>query len=117
MAVWSLKSVSETPEVILDSWSVFDVPLHGPGQPWTRRFVGDARRERQGQVSSPVESFDLTTRCGVTRSGRIYQLAGRPGLGSDAQYVWNRWKRIAGVTEERDVTQEVFAQIPARKPN
>jgi hypothetical protein len=117
MPIWSIESVSETPEVILDSWRVFDVPLDGPDQPWTRHFVGDARGERQGQVSSAVEKFDVTTRCGVTRSGRIYQLAGRPGLGSDAQYVWNRWKRIAGVAEERDMTQEVLAQMPARKSN
>jgi hypothetical protein len=42
-------------------------------------------------------------------------LRGRPGFGGDGEYVWRRWKDIAGITEERDATQEVFAELQAAK--
>jgi hypothetical protein len=34
----------------------------------------------------------------------------------DARYVWNRWKAIQGVTDERDVTREVLEAIQAANP-
>jgi hypothetical protein len=112
MPVWNIEPVNEVPEVTLAAWQVFEVPLDGDDG-WTRHFVGYARELRQGQVCSPVLSFDPTTRSGVTRSGRVYRLAGRPGLGSDALYVWNQWKAIHGITEERDVTAAVAQMFDA----
>lgn len=105
MPVWNIEPVSEVPEVTLEAWKVFEVPLDGNG--WTRHFVGYARELRQGQVCSPVVSFDPATRSGITRSGRVYRLAGRPGVDADALHVWNRWKSINDITQERDVTDAV----------
>ncbi len=97
----------------LGSWSVYDVRLDGDDRPWTRHFVGYSREDRQGQVSSPVERFDPATGRGVTRSGRIYRLAGRPGADGDADYVWRRWKQLNEVGDEQEVTREVHAEIVA----
>lgn len=116
MNVWSIESVEEVPELTLKAWRVFEVPLDGEGQDWTRHFVGYAVELHQGQVCSPVQAFDPTTRCGATRSGRIYRLAGRPGHDADALYVWGRWKAINEMTQERDVTDAVARMLDGHQP-
>jgi hypothetical protein len=113
MPVWSIAPVEACPEVTLASWQVFDVQLPELAGMWSRHFVGYSEEDRQGQVSSPVEAFSPAERAGLTRSGRTYLLSGRPGMGADAEYVWNRWKRIWKVPPEsvRDVTSEVWTLI------
>ena len=111
MTVWTMESVSALPEATLEGWAVFEVPLNGPDEPWTRHFVGYSRQGRHGQVSSAVELFDPATSCGIPQSARVYKLAGRPGSDADSDYVWARWKSIASVTEQRDVSAEVYADI------
>ena len=107
MPIWAIDPIETRPQVTLRSWAVFEVPLDGLDQPWTRHLAGFALEDRQGQVSSPVTRFDPVLGQGVTRSERVYRLLSRPGLNSDALYVWQRWKDLAGVTEDRDVTAEV----------
>lgn len=111
MAVWQIDSIPGRPQVTLTDWAVFDVPLNGLEQPWTRHLAGWSCEDGQGQVCSAVQLFDPSTRSCITGSGRVYRLQGRPGLGSDGEYVWNRWKGIAGITQQRNVTQEVLAAI------
>lgn len=74
--------------------------------------VGLARTVRVRFVRKWQQFDPLTAQC-ITQSGRVYRLLGRPGLGADAEYVWNSWKRIAGVGEHRDVTREVFDAMKA----
>jgi hypothetical protein len=45
--------------------------------------VGD----RQGRASSAIVEFDPDTLTGVTESGRVYQLRGRPSMEGDGQHV------------------------------
>ncbi|MEO8119743.1 MAG: hypothetical protein ABI606_10525, partial [Rhodoferax sp.] len=52
------------------------------------------RADGEGRVSSKVMQVDAAQRRVTTRSGRVYLLAGEPGLDSDAQYVWNRWLHL-----------------------
>ena len=111
--IWAIGPIEDRPQVALESWAVFEVPLNGVDQPWTRHLAGFAVEDRQGQVSSPVTRFDPVSGQGVTRSGRVYRLLSRPGLNSDALYVWDHWKSRAGVTEERDVTAEVRMAMEA----
>lgn len=99
----------------LESWAVFEVPLHGLEQPWTRHLAGYSLEDNQGQVCSPVQSFDPHTAQFITRSGRVYRLLGRPGLDHDTEYVWERWKRIWEIPQQRDVTQQVLAELRAAK--
>ena len=113
MTVFSIEPVKDLPSVTLDAWSVYDVPLYGDDRPRTRHFVGYSREDQQGQVSSPVESFDPATCCGVTRSGRVYRLAGRPAGNAHADYVWRHWKKQHGVSDEHEVSREVHAEILA----
>lgn len=112
MPVWSIKPISARPTVTLSEWAVFEVPLDGPDQPWTRHLAGWSCEERQGQVCSPVKSFDPATATCQTRSGRVYRLLGVPGLCSDGDYALTAWRRVHGVEEQlRDVTLEVFLAI------
>jgi hypothetical protein len=116
MPIWNVQSVARRPSVTLEGWSVREVPLHGLGSPWTRHLIGYSREDRQGQISSPVVSFDHENRCAVTQSGRVYRLIGHPGAGLDADYVWRRWMELAAIVQERDVTAEVQAEmiLPSR---
>ena len=80
MSVWTIAPVELRPDVTLESWAVFEVPLNGLDHPWTRHFAGYSLEDGQGQVCSPVESFDPVNGQCVTRSGRVYRL--RAALGS-----------------------------------
>jgi hypothetical protein len=117
MPIWAIDPIERRPQVTLESWAVFEVPLNGIDQPWTRHLVGYALEDRQGQVSSPVIQFDPNSGQCVTRRGRVYRLFRSPGLTPDALYVWQRWKELAGVTQERDVTEEVRTAIEAAQGN
>lgn len=61
----------------------------------------------------PIVRLDLVRRRALTRSGRVYELSGRPGMNSDALYVWGLWKRTNRVLDGRDVTLEVAVAGPA----
>jgi hypothetical protein len=111
MPVWTLETVTNLPQITLDSWSVFEVPLDGPTGAKTRHLVGYWPQGGSGQVSSAVVRFDASTRCAVTQSGRVYQIGGRPGSHSEARYVWARWKSINDIDQETDVSAEVYADI------
>lgn len=113
--VWVPRSVSDEPNLRLTDWSVFEVLMRGSPKR-TRHFAGTSISGREGRVSSAVESFDPATRRGVTSSGRVYELVGSgTGLGSDADYVWNRWKSICQAQDVVDVTAEVKANIETQK--
>ena len=104
--VWTCAPVSERPEIILSDWQVFEVKL--PGLPErTRHFAGQNITDHEGRTSSAINTIDPATGRGITGSGRIYQLRGRPGFTSDGRYVWSRWKSINSVTDVVDVTSEI----------
>lgn len=104
---WTLKCILCSPSRTLDAWSVFEDFHGGPRLVWTRHLVGWKREGCVGQVSTSVTEFDPVRRRARTCSGRVYELAGRPGLNADAIAVWARWKYVNGVSAERDVTDEV----------
>jgi len=102
-SIWRPLSVSQEPETRLTNWAVFSVELEG-GEP-TIHFAGYAGYE--GRVCSPVQQYDPTTRRGVTRSGRVYELTeDRAGLRGDAAYVWGNWINMNGNPKFTDVTAE-----------
>lgn len=108
---WEVGSVDQEPDKTLDAWSVYEVPFDGPGMPPTRHLAGFVRETCRGRVSMPIVRFDPERRRALTRSGRVYHLAGRPGLNSDALYVWGLWKRTNRVSDGRDVTQDVSDEL------
>jgi hypothetical protein len=106
MPIWQTKPVTEQPSITLEHWRIIETERN------ERHFVGYSPADREGRVSSAIQSFDPVTRRGVTRTGRVYALAGSPGIDSDAQYVLGCWVQINRVTALRDVTADVTATGP-----
>ena len=115
--IWPIASVTDQPEISLRDWQVFEVQLPARASK-TRHFVGYAIENNAGQVSSAIQSFDPKTMRGITESGRVYQLVGKPGWDSDGDHTWRRWKGICGITDELKVTELVMGLCPVtpRKP-
>jgi hypothetical protein len=106
--------IAEEPSRTLDAWMLVEVPFDGPQQPWTQHLVGWRVEGGRGQVSSPVELLDPKRRLARTRSGRVYELRHGPGLNGDAFTTWCRWKAKHGLTDERDVSDEVAGLLTGR---
>ncbi|WP_431274650.1 hypothetical protein ACQ858_22070 [Variovorax ureilyticus] len=115
MAIWSIGPVVEEPEVELVDWRVYG--LRGVyGDSVSRHFAGTCAAEGSGRVSSGIQTFDAARHRGTTRSGRVYELVGRPGWSMNADYVWSAFCRIHPVQEVRDVTFEFAEQAKRETP-
>jgi hypothetical protein len=93
MNVWKPETVEVEPYVELTNWAVVELT----SELWdgsSVHFVGYNVKHREGRVSSPVMSYNVVTKVGITRSGRRYKLTGTPGLNQDASYVFGTYKRI-----------------------
>lgn len=113
--VWPIASISMNPEISLCEWRVFEVKLpNHPGK--TRHFVGYSVGDRAGQVSSPIRQFDPDSMQGITESGRVYKLIGKPGWDADAEHTWLRWKSICSITGEVDVTGSIRDGLLKERP-
>jgi hypothetical protein len=108
MPVFLPPTVTESPDERLRSWAVFEVLVPGLSER-TLHVAGDVA-DRSGRVSSPLVAVDDANRSVVTRSGRVYHLVGRPGLGLEGEYVWRQW--LSG-SEARDV-ENVTAEFVRR---
>ncbi len=73
-----------------------------------RHLVGYNVLQREGRVSTAIEHFDPTSRTAITHSGRLYQLVGPPGYDPDGAWVWGYWSKVNRMTDERDVTEEIW---------
>jgi hypothetical protein len=100
MSIWNSTSIEDTPHIALARWRVYQT------ETGEHHFVGYNMTEREGRVSSAIQSFDKNTRIGITRSGRHYKLSDNSGANLDAEYVWGRWVEINKVTEITDVTEQ-----------
>ncbi|PMY01398.1 hypothetical protein, partial [Pseudomonas sp. GW460-13] len=61
-----------------------------------RHFVGFSIADQDGRVSTPIVSFNLGKRTGITASGRRYILVGPPGFDDDAEFVWECYAAFFG---------------------
>ena len=73
------------------------------------RFVGYAVDNHEGRVSTVIQSLDAAARTGLTRSGRLYELIGKPGRDPNADYTGAMWARLNGVIRAKDVTVELLS--------
>lgn len=103
--IWKPASITEEPETILTKWQVYKVE-NPNGSGWDIHFHGWTGWE--GRVCSAVQEFDKETMRGRTRSGRIYELKGSPGLNGDAEYTWHRWLNIYGNPKTENITEEYY---------
>ena len=105
----------QEPIVELSHWSVYEVPLHGPGAPWTRHFVGYSEEQGLAQVSPAILMFDPEHGVGASASRRVFQLVGDSGRHTEAERMWARWKSLNDLQQERDVTPGFFKAIGVRQ--
>jgi hypothetical protein len=103
MPIWATAPVTESPTLVLITWRILETDKV------ERHFVGYNLTDREGRVSTPIQQFDVATLTGRTRSGRIYQLRGRPGVDADAAHVWHAWCRANDVKRWADVTEKARA--------
>jgi hypothetical protein len=112
--IWSQPPVHVRPEKIIILWFIAKIASAKPGGyeagVGTSHFVGiDNNYPWDGAVSSVVTSFNPLTMTGVTESGRVYKLIGRPdkmaGGSRNSHYTIERWAIKNGVSVE-DATQE-----------
>lgn len=102
MAIWTPIPVQNQPLLTLRNWAVIELPDE------TRHFVGYCLENREGRVSSEIESFAVETLTGTTGTGRIYKLFGEPGLDGDGQYVWDKWRLGYRISGFEDLTEAVW---------
>lgn len=105
--LWLPRPVSQTPEIVLCDWQVFDVLLPGEGAR-TRHLAGSTGRDGHGRVSSAVRVFDARTRTAVTESGRVYKLHRSQGFSLNAEYVWRHWVAFNAATDVVDVSAAIL---------
>jgi len=96
------------PIVELSHWSVYEVPLHGPGAPWTKHFVGYSEEQGLAQVSPAILMFDPEHGVAASASRRVFQLVGESGRHPESERMWARWKALNALQHERDVTPGFF---------
>lgn len=99
MSVWRTNPVQKEPIIELHQWRVVEAD-------GMRHFVGYSYQGQEGRVSSPITMYNSRVRQGTTRSGRIYQLIGSAGAHDDADYVFERWIRLNGIKNTKDVSNE-----------
>lgn len=101
--IWKTAPVASQPRLRLASWRIMRTDrgeIH---------FIGYAVDNHEGRVSTGIQPLDLAARTGETRSGRLYELIGKPGHYPDADYVWAMWARVNGVKRAEDVTAELLS--------
>lgn len=103
-SVWRTPPPSEQPNLSLARWSVMET------QTGDHHLVGYNLDDCEGRVSTAIVEFDLVTSEATTRSGRIYQLVGKPGYDSDGAWVWENWSR-ANRLSGKDVTKQYEKKI------
>jgi hypothetical protein len=91
--------------VAMEYWSVAEVSCSGLDHA-TQHLVGVV--DGLGRVCSPIQEFDYDKMEATTRSGKIYELHGKPSTDMDAKYVFANWCRLNQVTDVIDVTEEYW---------
>ena len=90
--IWSASSVQSEPQKWLENWQIYkSVKARIQPELFGYHFVGYDIRGGHGAVSSKIDKFDPVTMCGITLSGRVYQLLGLPRVDQDAQYTLGAW--------------------------
>jgi len=112
MPTWLPPATAEQPNLVLTSWSAFEVLIPRLGKP-TLHVAGWAVDEGSGRVSSPVVTIDERQRRIVTRSGRVYGLNGDPCDHPDVAYLVQAWLQAFDATLLHDATQEVWCRFSA----
>jgi len=93
--------------MIITEWVVFDAIFFDGTQ--SSHLVGQVLA-KGGRVSSEITSFFPETKTVITRSGREYKLAGRPGANCGGD-VWGKWKTLYKVVSYQNITNQYAQKI------
>ena len=108
MPLWTFGTVQAEPHVRLTDWRVLEATYVDAAEPRTRHFVGSDARDGTGRVSSAIASLDVSKVLGITRSGRVYELLGHSCGHCNADYVWQAYCDINGISSATDVSAELL---------
>lgn len=109
MPMWATRPVTEQPRLTLTQWRLMRL---ADGD---QHLVGFCVENREGRVTSAMQSIDIDSMCAVTSTGRIFRLIGPPGEHPEAEYVWGRWRRMYDIETWADVSDEVWKPHLAAK--
>ena len=90
-SIWRVAPVTQESQIRLTNWSIKQT---NDGN----YFVG-TREDGTGRVSTQIVTFDESTKKGITKSGRVYELVGQEGYSSNGEYVWSYYKEANKLTE------------------
>ena len=82
--------VAHKPKVTLRNWQIKET-VEG------KFFAGE--EGGAGRVSTDIVEFDEKTKCGRTRSGRVYELVGDSRSTLQVEYLWASYKQINRLTD------------------
>ena len=107
-SVWRIPENDNSEVTSLARWWIVEVIREGEDTP-SRHLCGCTFHD-EGRVTSAIQSVVIEDRSLIftTRSGARYKTSGHPGHGRNAEYVWNRWKSINKVSDEKEVTADYW---------
>lgn len=97
-----------TTRLVLLRWRAWEVQVpHYDAPSW--HLLGFLAHEHCAKVSSALDWVSAAGDAARSKTGRLYALAGAPGVDEDADRLWAGWQRRHGVAVLREVTAEVIA--------
>ena len=103
--IHTVASVAKEPQIRLSHWSIRECDRQDSHR--TRHLVGYNYASQEGRVSSSIEEFDLELLRVRTGSGRVYELVGKAGTHTDAEYVWEQFLYIQHAENVTDITSSL----------
>lgn len=103
--IHTVASVTNEPEIQLSHWSIRECDRKDGRR--TRHLVGYNLKGQEGRVSSSIEEFDPDRLRVRTGSGRVYELVGKSGTHSDAEYVWEQFLYLQHAKNAADITSSL----------
>lgn len=84
-------AVAHQPFVRLHNWQIKET-VEG-------KFFAGETYNGAGRISTDIVEFDEVSKCGQTRSGRVYELVGDSGSSPKVEYLWECYKQINRLTD------------------
>jgi hypothetical protein len=102
--------VKDQPEVDIVIWSIHRVSFHNENE--AVHLLTGFVLDKKWRVTTAIQHFDSDNKKITTRSGRVYNLIGRPGnKDAELELAWQAWKMTTNVSSDVDVTDEYATKI------
>lgn len=102
MSIHNGAPITLQPELTLRPWVILEC---SNGQHYAMGWCVENHEDR---ASTAIEHFDRAKMQLRTRSGRVYQLEGPPGVDADGLYVWRPYATVNQLTVVRDATADYW---------